>query len=519
MVKELTMIGFDFLNNGGIPPRVGNAPANGIDFRDLDYVCGYRELLSNPDWENVETEFKKTQPETTKIADFKKEYQLLVDEISPLNEQLQNLESVIADKEEKQKNEFDLLNKIATFKSQLLALLPEKFLDEGRTFLNNFIMQKNENNHFPGEGPKYDNLKAKAEKLLFMHKLNKFKQQFENTYKSFDAFSPRFDIKGSKEDVVKSIENFYGLNDLYQEKNELVQKIDRVANKQNELSGIIANERQSLDRKVERLKSYYDKRLFLPEDYEDIPFSQEKEQYFERFETTSKTWRFILHECRLMNIHFSETVGLVENDIPVAAIFDRKLNRILCNKSFSAEEQIYAVADIMTNMLQKNMSNDYDAKSRYIYELCRQAEKTAKMVSAVNELSLLLPAVKTKATAVYNEEMAVYMVGANPDDKYAKVFVKALSSEMIRKIVEKEVCIQIEEGQKVVISNRESFVPMSLTLGEIVSPFVTHGAPRLNESPEMKLRLGQIPNESKEKIQKLANADRDYSLMDMTEFK
>jgi hypothetical protein len=35
----------------------------------------------------------------------------------------------------------------------------------------------------------------------------------------------------------------------------------------------------------------------------------------------------------------------------------------------------------------------------------------------------------------------------------------------------------------------------------------------------MKLRLGQIPNESKEKIQKLANADRDYSLMDMAEFK
>ena len=25
------MIGFDFLNNGGVPPRVGNAPANGID--------------------------------------------------------------------------------------------------------------------------------------------------------------------------------------------------------------------------------------------------------------------------------------------------------------------------------------------------------------------------------------------------------------------------------------------------------------------------------------------------------
>ena len=60
---------------------------------------------------------------------------------------------------------------------------------------------------------------------------------------------------------------------------------------------------------------------------------------------------------------------------------------------------------------------------------------------------------------------------------------------------------------------------MSFSLGEIVSPFVTFGAPRLNESAEMKLRLGQIPNESKEKIQKLANADRDYSLMDMAEFK
>lgn len=513
------MNGFDFLNNGGIPPRVGNAPVNGIDFRDLDYVCGYRELLSNPDWENVETEFRKTQPETSKIADFQKDYQVLVNEISPLNEQLQTLENVIADKEEKQKNEFDLLNKIATFKSQLLALLPEKFLDEGRIFLNNFIMQKNENNYFPGEGPKYESLKAKAEKLLFVHKLNKFKQQFEKSYKSFDAFAPRFNLDGSKEDVVKSIENFYGLNDLYQEKNDLRQKIDRVAVRQQELAGIIANERQSLDRKIERLKSYYDKKLFLPENYEDIPFSQEKEQYFERFETTSQAWRFILHECRLMNIHFSETVGLIEKDVPVAAIYDRNLNRILCNKAFSAEEQIYTVADIMTSIMRKKLSNDCDAKSRYQYELCRQAEKTAKMVVVVNELSLLLPGMKTKATAVYNEEMAVYMVGVNPTDKYAKVFVKALSSPAIRKLVENEVCKQIEEGQKVVIADRENFVPISRSLGEIVAPFVSHGAPLLNESPEMKLRLGQIPNESKEKIQALANIDKDYSLMDMAEFK
>lgn len=513
------MIGFDFLNNGGVPPRVGNAPANGIDFRDLDYVCGYRELLSNPDWEKVEAEYRQTQPETAKIADFQKEYKVLVDEIAPLNEQLQGLNNVISEKENKQKYEFELLSKIAAFKSPLLAILPEKFLDEGRTFLNNFIMQKNENNYLPGEGPKYDNLKAKAEKLLFMHKLNKFKQQFENTCKNFNAFSPRFGVEGSKEDVIKSIENFYGLDALNQEKKELTQKIDKVAVRQQELAGIIANERQSLDKKIERLKSYYDKRLFLPEDYEDIPFSQEKEHYFEKFETTSQAWRFILHECRLMNLHFSETFGLLKNDIPVAAIYDRNLNRILCNKAFCAEEQIYAVADIMTDLLRKKLSNDCDAKSRYQYELCRQAEKTAKMVVAVNELSLLLPNIKTKATAIYNEEMAVYMTGANSNDKYTKVFVKALSSPRIRQIVENEVCAQIEEGQKVVIADRENFVPMSRTLGEIVAPFVSHGAPLLNESPEMKLRLGQIPNESKEKIQKLANADRDYSIMDMAEFK
>ena len=96
------MIGFDFLNNSGVPPRVGNAPANGIDFRDLDYVCGYRELLSNPDWEKVEAEYRQTQPETAKIADFQKEYKVLVDEIAPLNEQLQGLNNVISEKENKQ---------------------------------------------------------------------------------------------------------------------------------------------------------------------------------------------------------------------------------------------------------------------------------------------------------------------------------------------------------------------------------------------------------------------------------
>ena len=73
---------------------------------------------------------------------------------------------------------------------------------------------------------------------------------------------------------------------------------------------------------------------------------------------------------------------------------------------------------------------------------------------------------------------------------------------------------QILNNQKIIVSNKEDFVLKSLSIGEIISPFVSRGAPLLNENAEMKKQLEKIPSDDKIKIQEAANVDKDYSLLD-----
>nr|QIM10715.1 hypothetical protein PlAlph_6070 [uncultured Alphaproteobacteria bacterium] len=505
----------DFFSSTNIPPRIGNAPEAGIDFRDLDYVCANSEFLKRATWEEAAADFRKAQPEPEKIASFDGERLQFAAELQNVREEADQLLQQIAKLESLQKQELEALEEIAIFKGRLLGLLPERYREDGRRFLNNFIMRQDEENYFPAESPEDKNIKSAATKLLFLPMLNKFKHEFSELSPSFNAFTPRFDVSADKKAVIDDIERYYAIGEQKKRHGELAEKMARIEQKQQELLSAAGAERRSLDNKLERLKSYYDKDLYRPVEYADVPFLPEKEKFFEKYENASLAWRTLMRETRSKNIHFGETTGLVENDIPVAALYDRRENRILCNSSFCIDEQIFAVAVILAAKVQAPLRGDCDAKSRYLYELCRQAEQAAQLAELGNELAVFLPILKSRVVAEYADEMSAYIGGNNRSDKYARAYVKAFSSTKVRKAAEKEAIAQISAEQNQPLSGNEPLRLRNLTLGEIISPFVSRGAPLLNENAELRHQLGRIPLESKMNIQERANADKDYSLADM----
>lgn len=501
--------------NGGVPPRTGNAPDSGIDFRDWDYIHTNEIYLQMEDWQEAEKKFSAEQPEIAKIASFEEERHLLAIELQPLREEKDQLAEHLEKQTQAQKHELDMLEEIAVLKSSLLSILPEKFRGEGRAFLNNFILRHNEQNYMPAEGPAYEGLKAKAEKLLFLPKLNRFKSEFLRLSQNFNSFEPRFDITLDKKAAQTDIEQYYNLADIKQRLEDICLRIARIEPKQQELAAAAGNERISLNNKVKRLRSYYDKKLYQPCNLEEVPFSSEKENSFAKYESPSQVWKNLMREARLKNIHFSETFGLLENKAPVAAMYEQRENRILCNKAFSVDEQIWCVADILFEKTRRRLAGDYDVKSQYLSELCYQAERTVRLCMLANELAIFLPIFKSRTVSLYGGEMSAYLSGDTPNNKYAKAFVKALSSEKVRQAAADKTINLLAENQKIIVQNNENYVPRSLTIGEVIAPFVSRGAPLYNENAEMRRQLGQIPAGDKNRIQDLANNDKDYSLIEL----
>ena len=111
--------------------------------------------------------------------------------------------------------------------------------------------------------------------------------------------------------------------------------------------------------------------------------------------------------------------------------------------------------------------------------------------------------------------MSAYVGGQTRSDKYARAYVKAFASQKVRKAAEEKTVEKIAADQDKNMPDNEPLKLKSLTLGEIIAPFVSRGAPLLNENAELKRQLGLIPLESKMKIQEQANFDKDYSLADM----
>lgn len=497
--------------------QVQNSVAEGISNSDMDYIVANRDFLKEPDWDRAQTAFVVTQPEAARLEFYHDEQKKLVAELEPLRKELQDLEKEVADNERQQQSEFDMLRKISDFKGELLAVLPEKYLYDGRRFLNLFLAHKNDDEVFPWEKNSPEGLKSKALQLLAMPKLKKFRTLFEQRKAEFKGIRARFDVSLSKDEIEADIEKYYNIGGQKQRIKEIGTRLAKIGERQNENARGTANERKSLDAKVEKFKSVYRKNLYKKVNYDEVPFSTEKEATFKSYVHASHLWSEIMENAANMNIHFGETEGLLQNDLPVAAVYDRKLNRILCNKSFVVDEQVFEVALALLDKVRQPLVGDYDVRTKYQYELCRQAEKVAKMVVLAEELVGTLPKFENRALAKFPKEMSAYMGNGTAKEKYTMAFVEALASPKVRERVEFELSNQIKQNQKVVVEG-DSYKPMELTVGEIINPFVLAGLALINENPEIKSELERIPILSRNRLQELANDDKDYSLMNLQDY-
>ena len=490
---------------------------DGISSADMDYIVANRDFLKEPDWDRAQTAFVVTQSEAARLEFYHDEQKKLVAELEPLRKELQDLEREVVDNERQQQSEFDMLHKISDFKGELLAVLPDKYLYDARSFLNLFLAHKNDDEVFPWEKNTPDGLKSKAMQLLAMPKLKKFRSLFEQRKNEFKGVRARFDVSLSKEEIEQDIERYYNIQGQKQRIQEIGTRLAKIDERQNEIARGTANERKSLDAKVEKFKSVYKLNLYKKVNYDEVPFSTEKEDAFKAYASASKMWNEVMESAASMNLHFGETQGLLKNDLPAAAVYDRKLNRILCNKSFAIDEQAFDVAAILLGRARQPLIGDYDMRTRYQYELCRQAEKVAKMVVLAEELVSTLPRFEGKALAKYPKEMSAYMGSGTAKEKYTMAFVEALASAKVREEAENTLLEQIRQDNKQVVEGTD-YKPMGLDIDEVIHPFVLAGLALINENPEIKSELERIPVLSRNRLQDWANADKDYSLMNLQDY-
>ena len=504
-----------------VNPNTGTSslPGGGIGFRDMEYISKNKDSLRLSTWDEAKEAFIRSQPEPKKMQEFRNLQEQYVSEIQPLNEKAEEFKQFFDKKDKERQNEFAVLEYIAKFKSTLLEILPDDYFDDGRRFLNNFILQKNENNLLPWEDPKHDNFKGKVKKFFLKPVFEKFNAEFAHLSSDFNCFNPQFDITAPKQEVEEDINKRYDYSEQKAQYDEICKKIAEITKKQEDLALAMAQERKSLSQKVERFKTYYDQHLFDAKDYNDIPFSMEKEKHFEKYITPGGIWESLMLEAKDSGVHFAEIEGLLNEGVPIAAVYDSRMNRFLCNRSFLDEEQIFVIADVLLDMQERPLGGDYNVKARYQYELCRRAEHVARLIALSDELSFFLPNLKILVSGRYPQETTEYLTGKTAAEKYGKVFVKVFSIPERRKEAEDSLCRQMQAESNIVLSEREKEKIASLTLGEIAAPFVTRGAPMINEHPVVKLLLNQISLDGRTRLQAFANKDNDYSLLEMSEFK
>ena len=499
--------------------RVENTPSAEIDFRDISYIEDNQEFLQIANWQDALKAFMKAQPENERMSSLQKEQQQLAEELQPLHEKAEQQKQQVEAREQQKQEEYVVVERIFKFKKELLDVLPDKYVADGERFINNFIMQRAGDNFMPGEGPTSKGLKEKALKLMFAMQLKKFKKEFEQKSADFKDFSPSFDLYATKEAVYAEIDNRYNNDALDEEYKQTIEKQAQIAQRQDELTSEIEKQKVSLDKKQAYFKSYYDKKLYAPAKDEGAAFSTVKEQTLRDYGNISHTWREVMNEVGQYDIHFSEVNGLWEDNVPVAAKYDDEHNGIVCNGRFAIDEQLYAVAEILIDWYREPLGSDYNVRSRYQFELCRQAEKVAKMVAMGEELALALPTFRAHVYSLYKDETVEYLSGKSAANKYAKAFVKSLSSYPCRQITEQVLVDEIKAEATDATSKKGKSELNDLPMGEILNRFATEGVSLINDYPALRQLLDQIPQKTKSALQELASKDKDSSLNDMADFK
>ncbi len=129
---------------------------------------------------------------------------------------------------------------------------------------------------------------------------------------------------------------------------------------------------------------------------------------------------YILHK----EIIFTETCGLTSKQIPIAALYNINNNSIIINKSFTVDEQILAVAEIILSQEATLLPPEFKIKSQLIYTNLSLAEQITKLFEIGKELQNLHPLISKKLKHDYPN------VETNTPEK---IFISALRNPLIRK--------------------------------------------------------------------------------------
>ncbi len=128
---------------------------------------------------------------------------------------------------------------------------------------------------------------------------------------------------------------------------------------------------------------------------------------------------YILHK----EIIFTETRGLTLKQIPVAALYNTGNNSIIINKSFTKDEQILAVAEIILSQEGTLLPPEFKIKSQLTYTNLSQAEQITKLFEIGQELQNSHPLILKKLKHDYPN------IETNTPDK---IFISALKNTTIR---------------------------------------------------------------------------------------
>ena len=122
-------------------------------------------------------------------------------------------------------------------------------------------------------------------------------------------------------------------------------------------------------------------------------------------------------------ITFTETRGLTSKNIPIAALYNSTNNSIIINKSFTTDEQLLAVAEIILTLKSSLLPPEFRIKPQLIYTNLSYAQQITKLFALGKELTPFYPLILKKLKYEYPN-----IETATPE----QIFISALRNSRIR---------------------------------------------------------------------------------------
>ena len=137
----------------------------------------------------------------------------------------------------------------------------------------------------------------------------------------------------------------------------------------------------------------------------------------------SATYRELQEYIQDKQIIFTETRGLTPQHFPIAALYNPVNNSIVINKSFTVDEQLLAVAEIILTLKSTLLPPEFRIKSQLIYTNLSYAQQITKLFALGKELTPTHPLILKKLKHEYPN-----IETGTPEE----IFISALRNRQIR---------------------------------------------------------------------------------------